>query len=40
MFPPPFKYCVDNGAMIAAAGHSRFPLDYSGKAWMPRQFRH
>lgn len=24
VFLPPFKYCIDNGAMIAAAGHSRF----------------
>ncbi len=31
VFLPPFKYCVDNGAMIAAAGHSRFALGLTGE---------
>lgn len=30
VFLPAFKYCVDNGAMIAAAAHSRFSLDLCG----------
>ena len=30
VFLPPFKYCIDNGAMIAAAGHSRFEHGLTG----------
>lgn len=30
VFLPPFKYCIDNGAMIAAAGHSRFKHGLTG----------
>ena len=29
LFLPPFAYCLDNAAMIAAAAHSRFELDKS-----------
>lgn len=30
VFLPPFKYCIDNGAMIAAAGHSRYLHGFRG----------
>ena len=30
VFVPPFKYCVDNGAMIAAAGDARLKNGYAG----------
>lgn len=30
VFMPPFKYCIDNGAMIAAAGDSLFKLGMFG----------
>lgn len=30
VFLPPFKYCIDNGAMIAAAGHSRLVHGFTG----------
>lgn len=31
VFVPPFKYCVDNGAMIAAAGDARLKNGFAGK---------
>jgi N6-L-threonylcarbamoyladenine synthase len=30
VFLPPFAYCLDNGAMIAAAGHSRLEYGHTG----------
>lgn len=31
VFVPPFKYCVDNGAMIAAAGDARLKNGFAGR---------